>query len=97
MRGLPLLDLMEFIIRYVHAHCMWQVKGMHLAPAVFRRYLDLIYCCKSALSRAIRHALNRYAQALGMDTQQQQLLLACWVYYMFYPTAGKTFCVFEGP
>ncbi len=95
MRGLPLLDLMEFILRYVHARCMWQEEGMHLKPAVFRRYLGLVYRRASALSRAVRAAVGRYGEAMGLDTQQQQLLLACWTHYMFCPRPGVELCVFE--
>jgi len=95
MRGLPLLDLMEFVIRYVHARCMWQQKGMHLAPAVFRRYLDLIYRREGALSRGVHLAIGRYGEALGLDMQQQQLLLARWAHYMFFPGDTRAFCAFR--
>ena len=95
MQGLPLLDLMEFILCYVHAHCMWQEAGMHLEPVVFRRYLDFIYLRDNALSRAVRSAVARYGEAMGLVASQQQFLLACWTSYMFCSRPPEELCVFK--
>ncbi|MGE5280064.1 MAG: methyltransferase domain-containing protein [Deltaproteobacteria bacterium] len=95
MQGLPLMDLMEFILRYVHAHSMWQQDGVHLRPDVFRRYLDIIYLRSSALSTAVRYALDQYGKALGLDAQQRGLLFAYWAHRMFCPGRDKVFYVFS--
>jgi len=95
LQGVPLLDLMEFIIRYVHAHLIKQSSAINLTPAVFLAYLKLIYLRDSALSRGVRLAINRYAQALSLDAQQTDILLTYWAHRMFYPRDKRIFVSFE--
>lgn len=82
--GLPLFDLLNFTIRYLHGHYKLQKKNIYLEPKIVVKYFQLFYLQKTRLAGAVKAAFNAYATALGLEEKQKNALLLLWLYRMFY-------------
>jgi hypothetical protein len=82
--GLPLFDLLNFILRYLHAHYKFQKEKIYLEPKVFLKYFNLFYLQKDSISRVVKEKINFYSQSIGLSLEQTDALLLLWLYSMLY-------------
>jgi serine/threonine protein kinase len=95
--GLPLLDLLEFILRYVHTRFRLQKKDVYLHPECFLAYFNLFYARDTSLSAMVKEKINRYASSVGLGERERNVLLLIWLYKMLYINEKDKFsCFSEG-
>ncbi|MFA6216180.1 MAG: phosphotransferase [Candidatus Omnitrophota bacterium] len=92
--GLPLLDLLEFILRYVHSRFRLQKKDVYLLPESFLAYFNLFYARESTLSAMVKDKINWYASSLGLAEREKNVLLLIWLYKMLYINEKDKFACF---
>jgi hypothetical protein len=93
--GMPLLDLLEFILRSVHLRFRLQKKGVYLSPESFLAYFNLFYARDSSLSAMVKDKINRYASSLGLGERERNVLLLVWLYKMLYINEKDKFSSFS--
>ncbi|MFA5118431.1 MAG: phosphotransferase [Candidatus Omnitrophota bacterium] len=92
--GLPLLDLLEFILRYVHSRFRLQKKDVYLQPECFLAYFNLFYARDSSLSAMVKEKINQYASSVGLGERERNVLLLIWLYKMLYINEKDKFSCF---
>ncbi|MCX5700375.1 MAG: hypothetical protein NTZ63_02385 [Candidatus Omnitrophica bacterium] len=88
--GLPLWDLLTFILHYLHSRYRFQIEGVYLKPEVFLKYFSLIYQKDNAISRFVKERVGYYCSSLKLNDSQRDLLILLWIYDMLYLCGGKT-------
>jgi len=90
-RGIYLFDLMEFILRYIHSHHMWQRKGIYLEETVFLEYWKIIYLNKNFLTQNIKKNIDFYCNEIGIGDNEKKILLVLWLHKNLYPYQKKEY------
>ncbi|MBN1527375.1 MAG: phosphotransferase [Candidatus Omnitrophica bacterium] len=78
----PLFDLIEFVLRYIHARYGLQKTKMHLEKETVLRYFDLFYLKEGVVSKAVRDSMRAYSATVGLTEGQKDLLILLWLYSM---------------
>ncbi|NOZ70095.1 MAG: phosphotransferase [Deferribacteres bacterium] len=77
--GLPLFDLMEFILRYIHSHYKFEKERVILDQEVFLKYFNLFYVKRSRLSESVRKYIGIYSGHAGLNEKERDTLLLLWL------------------
>ncbi len=84
LEGLPLFDLMEFVLRYVHSHYRLEKEKVVLDREVFLKYFNMFYVKKNRLSESVRKYIRSYAGCAGLNEKERDTLLLLWLCNMLH-------------